>query len=169
MNALHFKSVIQIIGVNPYVHVWKEQARELKPDWKRPMPVRVQINGKPEEPWHINMMPNGDGSFYLYLHGDVRKESNTKVGDEVTVEVQFDEEYHSGSGEMPEWFKKALDKNPTAKDNWGKLIPSRQKEFVRYLAHLKTPEAIERNLAKAISVLSGSEFSFLGRDWKGGN
>ena len=41
-------------------------------------------------------MPIGDGSFYLYLHGDVRKSSKTKVGDIVKVRVQFDHEYTNG-------------------------------------------------------------------------
>lgn len=36
------------------------------------------------------------GSFYLYLHGDVRKASTTKVGDRVHVEVSFDAEYRNG-------------------------------------------------------------------------
>ncbi len=42
------------------------------------------------------MMPIGDGSFYLYLHGSVRKASNTKVGDKVSVEIEFDSEYQNG-------------------------------------------------------------------------
>jgi hypothetical protein len=35
----------------------------------------------------------GNGSFYLYLHTEIRKASKTKVGDRVEVEVVFDEEY----------------------------------------------------------------------------
>ena len=36
------------------------------------------------------MMPAGNGDFYLYLHGDVRRASQTKVGDLVQVEIAFD-------------------------------------------------------------------------------
>jgi hypothetical protein len=36
------------------------------------------------------MMPVGDGSVYLYLHGDIRKASGTAVGDRVRVEIEFD-------------------------------------------------------------------------------
>src|SRR5688572_12740409 len=93
---LNFKAVIEIYDGNPYVLVTKEQAETIKKNWRKPLPVKIQVNKKPDTPWHINMMPRGDGSFYLYLHGDVRKASNTKVGDTVLVDVAFDETYKSG-------------------------------------------------------------------------
>ncbi len=77
---MNFKAKIRIFNGNPYVHMNAERASALKHGWKKPMPVLVQINGKPNPPWLINMMPIGDGSFYLYLHGEVRKASDTKVG-----------------------------------------------------------------------------------------
>ena len=133
------------------------------------MPVLVQINGKPDKPWKINMMPIGNGSFYLYLHGDVRKASNTKVGDKVTVIVNFDEEYESGPMHpMPSWFSSALAKNPTAKKNWGLLIPSRKKEILRYFSWLKSQEAKDRNLKRAMEVLTGKPARFMARPWKKG-
>ncbi len=49
----------------------------------------MRINGRPEKDWRINMMPVGDGSFYLYMHGDIRKASGTAVGDRVRVEIEF--------------------------------------------------------------------------------
>ena len=169
MNRLHFKAVMEIIGVNPYVPVSAEQAKQLHDDWRRPMPVLVWVNGKPEEPWHINMMPRGDGSFYLYLHGDIRKVSGTGVGDEVTVDVEFDESYQNGPMHpMPDWFQAALDESPKALRAWNDLIPSRQKEVLRYFDGLKSQEARERNLQKAMHVLEGNEGRFMARAWKGG-
>src|SRR5579884_2365164 len=101
MSQLKFKAVIQIVDVNPYGLVNAERANQLQESWRKPMPVLVQINGRPAEPWRINMMPRGDGSFYLYLHGDVRKASQTKVGDEVKVKLSFDASYKSGPMPMP--------------------------------------------------------------------
>jgi hypothetical protein len=133
---------------------------------RKPIPVRVRVNGKPEKPWRINLMPVGDGSFYLYLHGDVRRESNTKVGDTVTVELEFDDQYKNGPmHSMPLWFSDALDKNRNAKRGWSRLIPSRQKEILRYFSWLKTTEAQVRNAQRAIHVLSGSKGRFMGRAW----
>jgi ribonuclease HI len=115
------------------------------------------------------MMPIGDGSFYLYLHGDVRKASKTKVGDMVAVDVWFDSSYENGPMHpMPNWFKTALNKNVQAKQAWDALIPSRQKEILRYFSWLKSDEAKKRNLDKALLVLSGHEGRFMARSWKDG-
>ena len=96
-------------------------------------------------------MPVGDGSFYLYLHGDVRRASGTKVGDRVRVEVAFHAEYRKGPPHpIPAWFKAALQRNPQAPKNWEALIPGRRKEILRYFARLKWPEARARNLERAL-------------------
>jgi hypothetical protein len=169
MSELKFTSDIKIYNGNPYVLVTAEQATALKSGWKKPLPVLVRINGMPKGPWHINMMPIGDGNFYLYLHGFVRKSSNTKVGDIVNVEVKFDSEYKSGPAHpMPSWFKTALNKNPKAQIAWKALIPSRQKEILRYFSWLKSDEAKTRNLEKAMHVLSGGKGRFMARSWEDG-
>ena len=146
MAKLSFTAEIKILKANPYILVSAEQALRLKPGWKKPLPVRVQINGKPDTPWRINMMPVGDGSFYLYLHGNVRKASGTKTGDKVRVAVSFDAEYRSGPMEKkPAWFNSALKKNPTAAKNWD-----------------------HRNLKRALDALSGSPERFMTRSWNNG-
>jgi len=169
MATLRYRAVIKIHGVNPYVLVSAKRASELRPGWRKPMPVLVRINGQPQEPWPINMMPVGDGSFRLYLHGGVRKASNTRVGDRVTVEVCFDAKYRGGPMHpMPAWFRTALAKNPTAKQNWEALTPSRKKEILRYFDALKSPEGRERNLARALRALSGRPTRFMARSWSRG-
>jgi hypothetical protein len=133
------------------------------------MPVLIRINRLPENPWRINMMPAGNGSFYLYLHGNVRKSSGTKVGDSVDVEISFDSAYRNGPMHpMPVWFSKALKKNPAAKSAWESLTPSRHKEILRYFAALKSDESRERNLSRAIKVLSGNKERFMARSWNEG-
>lgn len=168
-NSLHFTAAIEIYNGNPYILVSAERAKILKDGWKKPLPVLVQVNDKPDVPWRINMMPIGDGSFYLYLHGEVRKASGTKVGDRVKVDVAFDPDYRNGPMHpMPEILRKALDENTVANQAWGKLAPSRQKEILRYFSFLKSDEARFRNLEKAMYVLNGNEGRFMARDWKGG-
>jgi hypothetical protein len=106
------------------------------------------------------MMPTGNGSFYLYLHGDVRRASNTEVGDQVAVEVAFDAAHRGGPMQrMPEWFRKPLAANKKATAAWKQLTPSRKKEIVRYLTRLKSPEARTRNVARAVAALSGAPSS----------
>jgi hypothetical protein len=167
--VLKFYAVIKIRGVNPYVLVSARRAGKIRSNWRRPLPVLVRVNGHPKTPWRINMMPVGDGTFYLYLHGEVRNASNTKVGDRVNVEASFDVKYRNGPmHSMPPWFRVALRENPAASKAWKELPPSRQKEVLRYFANLKSPEAQQRNLARAMSALSSPSERFMGRTWKNG-
>jgi len=164
--TLRFRSLIEINGINPYVLVCADQAARLKSNWRRPMPVRVQVNGKPRTPWRINLMPVGDGDFFLYLHGDVRKASGTTVGDVASIILAFDDDYKGGPAHpMPPWFGDELDRNPAAKKGWANLTPSRQKEILRYFAGLKSPAAQERNARKALHVLAGGRARFMAREW----
>ena len=170
MRSSVFTAVIKIRGVNPFVLVSALRANAIKPGWRKPLPALVRINGAPADAWHINMMPVGDGSFYLYLHGDIRKASGTAVGDRVRVEIDFDASYRNGPQHpMPRWFAQALAGNPQAKKNWMALIPSRKKEILRYFSRLNSPDARARNLAEALRVLSGEPGRFMGRAWKNGS
>jgi Bacteriocin-protection, YdeI or OmpD-Associated/Domain of unknown function (DUF1905) len=169
MPPLRFRAVIKIVGVNPYVSVSAARARSIRPAWRKPMPVLIRINGVPKKSWRTNMMPKGDGSFYLYLHGNVRKASGTKVGDKVDVEIEFDAKYRNGPMHpMPASFRSMLSEDPIAKQAWASLPPSRKKEILRYFAALKSTEARARNLARMIHILSGNDDHFMGRDWKNG-
>jgi Domain of unknown function (DUF1905)/Bacteriocin-protection, YdeI or OmpD-Associated len=166
---LRFRSTIKIRGINPYVPVDAELAMRLKKNWRKPLPVLVRINGKPKQSWRINMMPTGDGSFYLYLHETIRNASGTRVGDRVTVELSFDRDYRGGPAHpLPRWFNAALRANRQAKLAWGALIPSRRKEILRYFASLKSSGAKARNLKQAMAALSGKEVRFMARTWKDG-
>jgi len=165
-SVVRFCAEIEIRGVNPFVLVRAETAKLLKPDWRRPMPIRVQINGEPNPPWPINMMPVGDGSFYLYLHNFVRSASATAVGDCVVISAVFDESYRRGPmHRMPRAFAKQLGANPVAFASWKELPPGRKKEILRHLATLKSDEAKTRNIERAVRVLSGSPERFLARAW----
>jgi Domain of unknown function (DUF1905)/Bacteriocin-protection, YdeI or OmpD-Associated len=165
-----FDAVIEIQGVNPFVGVSSSQANSLKPGWRKPLPVLVRIHGQSATAWRTNMMPDGNGNFYLYLHGSMRKASGTKVGDRVRLEVEFDAAYRNGpQHSMPKWFKQELDGNPQAKKNWTALIPSRKKEILRYFSRLVSEDARIRNLARALHVLSGKGGRFMGREWKNGS
>jgi hypothetical protein len=170
MTTSSFNAVIKIRGVNPFILVSASHANAIKADWRKPLPVLVRVNGTPAAAWRINMMPAGDGSFYLYLHGAIRKTSGTAVGDRVRVEIEFDSSYRNGPQHpMPSWLKQALAGNPHAMKHWKALPPSRKKEILRYFSRLNSPEARARNLARALHVLSGEPARFMGRPWKNGS
>lgn len=163
---MKFRATIGLRGINPYVLVSAAQAQRIKAGWKRPLPVLVQVNGQPDPAWRVNMMPAGDGSFYLYLDGVVRRASGTDVGDIVELSVAFDPAYRSGPQDamLPE-FAARLDADAAAKARWESLTPGLKKEILRYLANLKSDAARQRNIDRAIGVLGGAKARFLARDW----
>jgi hypothetical protein len=168
-EPLFLTALIELVGVNPYVRVVADQAERLKPGWRGPMPVVVGINGVPNTRWRTNMMPVGEGAFNLYLHGEMRKASQTSVGEPVELELWFDEAYVNGPQHLiPAWFQAALDLDSAAHANWKRLAPSRQKELLRYFDRLKSTEAIDRNLVRVMHVLRGNQGHYMGRDWAGG-
>jgi hypothetical protein len=168
-EPLVLTTAIELTGANPYVRVSADQAAFLGPGWRRPMPVLLRINRAQNRLWRTNMMPVGEGAFNLYLHGEMRKVSQTAVGDVVTVELWFDDAYVNGPQHpVPAWFQAALNLDGSARANWEGLPPSRQKELLRYFDRLKSAEAIERNLTSVLHVLAGNPGHYMGRDWADG-
>jgi hypothetical protein len=163
--SLRFRARIAIRGINPYVLVSAKRATCLRAEWRKPMPVRVQVNGKPKVPWRINMMPVGDGGFFLYLHAKVRGAAGADVGDVVDVVVEFDDTYRGGPARLPAWFSSRLKLDRRAQQGWKQLPASRKKEIVRYLSSLKSEEAKQRNAQRALSVLGGAAERFMARSW----
>ena len=51
----------------------------------------------------------------------------------------------------------ALKANKKARKAFEALAPSRRKEILRYIGSLKSAEAIEKNLARVVAQLSGSD------------
>jgi hypothetical protein len=167
--ALHMTGRIEIVGINPYVEVDAATANALQSDWRKPMPVLVKINGGPSAPWRTNMMPTGQGSFRLYIHGEMRNVSRAVLGDVVTLELSFDEEYKNGPlHTVPEWFQSELHRDEVVGSNWMNLTPSRQKEVLRYLSRLQSDDARRRNLKEILRALRGEAVHYMGRDWTDG-
>jgi Domain of unknown function (DUF1905)/Bacteriocin-protection, YdeI or OmpD-Associated len=160
---------IRLVGVNPYVAVSAEQATLLRPNWRGPMPVILTINDQSDDPWRTNMMPNGQGGYLLYLHGQMRAFSGTNVGDVVTIGLCFDDDYRGGPQHpVPSWLHEALTEEALVANNWHALAPSRQKEVLRYLASLKSDSAVQRNQVRLLNALRGERERFMGRDWVDG-
>ena len=155
-----FKAVIQIIGINPYVTVpdkilqkiFKQAAKD-----KGHIPVTGTVNEKTFKQTLVKY----SGAWRLYINTTMLPHSPKKVGERVAITIAFDPEDRTILPHPD--FTKILAKNKKAEKAFNQLPPSRQKEIIRYISSLKTAEAIERNIKRAINFLTGQE-RFIGRD-----
>ena len=155
-----FSAEIQIIGVNPFVFVPENilQAifKQAKKD-KGPIPICGTVNKNPYKQNLVKYL----GEWRLYINTTMLKNSPKHIGKTIDLTIKFDPELRVIK--PPEKFLKALNANKEANAIFDKLIPSTRLEIVRYLANLKTEEALNKNIEKAINFLLGKE-RFIGRD-----
>jgi hypothetical protein len=155
-----FSAPILKIGINPHVvlpapvlsALFKEAGRE-----KGPIPVRGTLNGHA----YLQTVVKYSGKWRLYLNGPMRKVAGIDVGDVATVSIEYDPRKPTFIPHPK--LSEALQKNNKARLVFDQLAPSRQKEIIRYISALKTEEAVERAISRAILFLLGKE-RFVGRD-----
>lgn len=170
---LRFSAKIHIINGNPYVRPPDKIIEKLFDQaGKKTSPISVK--GKIKGAFFQQSLVRYLGDWRLYVNMIMAKTAGIKfsksiseiVGEKVEIEIEFDDSPPTYG--MVDFFKDALDKNPVAKKNWDKLIPSRKKEILRYFSWLKSDEAKQRNLEKVLRALSGKEERFMARSWKDG-
>lgn len=159
-TPLKFKATIHIIGINPFVFVppkiLKEIFKQAGRD-KGPIPIKGAINGNAYKQTLVRYR----NEWRLYINTVMLKDSPKRIGEKIEVAIAVDTD--SREIEMPAAFAKALKANKDAAAAFEKQTASRKKEIVRYLANLKTKEALEKNIVKAIGFLTGKE-KFVGRE-----
>lgn len=155
-----FEAQLEIIGINPFVFIPEEILQQLfQQSGKTKGPIRVKgaVNGKEYQQTLVRYK----GEWRLYINMQMLTNSPKRIGETITITIVFDPEERTIS--MHPKFTRALTENPVAKEAFEALIPSRRLEIVRYIAHLKTEESIDRNVQKAIIHLEGKG-KFAGRD-----
>jgi len=155
-----FNGEIQIIGINPFVFVPNhilENIFEQAGKAKSPIPVCGTINGKPYQ----QTLMRYQGEWRLYINTLMLEKSPKKVGETISLTVAFDPADRSVKPHPK--FLHALKNNPAAKLKFEDLIPSLQKEIIRYISSLKTEKSVDANVKRAIDFLLGRS-SFVGRE-----
>jgi len=155
-----FSAKIQIIGVNPYVllpsEVLKYIFQKAGKD-KGSIPVKLKIGDEN----FIQNLVKYSGKWRLYLNTPMRKAAHKDVGDMIDVRIDFDPKPRTIS--MHPKLKKAFKENKKAKKAFEKLIPSRQKEILKYINFLRSEESVDKNIQRAITHLTSNR-PFIGRE-----
>lgn len=155
-----FTAILEIIGINPFVFVPEPILQEIfrqAGKEKGHIPVKGLVNGKA----YKQTLVRYSGEWRLYINTSMLKNSPKRIGESLEISISLDSE--SREITAPETFLKALAENTEAQTVFEGLPASRRLEIVRYLARLKSEEALERNTKKAIQFLLGNE-RFVGRD-----
>ena len=95
------------------------------------------------------------GVYMLGVSAEVREHSGVKGGDEITVELELDDEPRELA--LPADFKALLDKNATAKTFFEGLSHSNKQRYVLPIVQAKTDETRQRRIEKAISDLAAGK------------
>lgn len=148
-----FSAKIYIISkINPVVDVPDEVLSAIFAQARRskgPIPVRGRLNGAE----FIQTLIKYAGAWRLYLNGEMRKSAGIATGDMAEVEIQFDPRPRTEP--VPGKFAEALEADKTAREEFDKLSPSRQKEILRYLNSMKTEASLVKNVEKVVRHLTG--------------
>lgn len=160
MNMIKFRAKIEIIGVNPFVflpeNILNEVFRQASKN-KGKIPVKMKIDGHE----FVQTLVKWKGAWRLYLNMPMRKAAQKDVGDIADFEIAYDPIKRVFP--IHPKFEKALKENKQAKEIFDSLRPSLQLEINRYFGFLKTDEAVDKNVNKAIQFLLGKG-RFVGRD-----
>lgn len=111
------------------------------------VPVRGTINGYA---FRSSLMPMG-GGYCIAVNKTMREGAKVKVGDEVDVVLERDEE--ARTVEAPAELTRELKKNKVARERWSELAYTTKKEMAISIIGAKQEETRKRRLAKVMSVL----------------
>lgn len=147
-----FTAKIQIIDVNPYVELPDEILKTIQTvaDKKTsPIPVRGTIEDHP----FTQTLVKFRGLWRLYLNTPMRKHAKKETGDTARFALEYDP--HPPVVPMIPELQRLLQDNPKAKEAFAALPAYRQKELKRYLATIKNPDTLLRNVEKVRRYLLG--------------
>ena len=155
-----FAASLELIGINPFVQlppavlaaICAEAGRD-----KGPIRVAGTINGQP----YRQTLVRYASLWRLYINLSMLPHSPRRIGEVLAVAVAYDPAAPAAFS-CPA-LEVALAATPAAQRVFDGLPASRQLEIVRYLARLKSVDALGRNVARAIGFLLGHN-RFVGRD-----
>ena len=160
MIAHRFNAKIKIIGINPYVSVPRKILLlifKVAGKAKGHIPVCGTVNDKP----FTQTLVRYSGQWRFYINTKMLPNSPNRIGEEIEITISLDSRDRTIAPHPG--LTSALEKSKKAKKAFENLSPSRQKEIVRYIAHLKTEESITRNIQKVIDFLH-EKGKFVGRN-----
>ena len=144
---MKFKTKIVQTGNNTGIEVSEKALDELG-GGKKPLVV-VTLNNYS----YRSAVGKMGGKFMISLSAEHRTNAKVNGGDIVEVSIELDTAPRTVA--LPADLKTAFEKNKTAKTNFKKLAPSKQKALVLSITDAKTEDTKIKRISKVIEQLSG--------------
>jgi hypothetical protein len=155
-----FTATLELIGINPFVFLplpVLEALVQQAPGHKGKIPVKGTVNGVP---YRQTLVKYG-GAWRLYINTTMLPNSPKRIGEVVKISITIDKEDRT-IHPHPKLIA-ALQEMPAANKVFARLRPSLRNEMIKYIAHLKTEQSVDKNITRAIQFLLGKG-SFVGRE-----
>jgi Bacteriocin-protection, YdeI or OmpD-Associated/Domain of unknown function (DUF1905) len=110
-------------------------------------PVRATVNGYSFRTTLFTM----SGRALLGLNREVREAAGVEAGQEVSIELERDDEPRAV--EVPRDLASALEADPAVRETFDGLSYTHRKEYVRWIEDAKRDETRTRRIAKAVEML----------------
>jgi Bacteriocin-protection, YdeI or OmpD-Associated/Domain of unknown function (DUF1905) len=110
-------------------------------------PVRGRVNGTEFR----TTVAVYSGIPLIGFNAKLREKAGIAIGDEVTVELELDDEPRTV--EVPQPLRRALDEHAEAKAAFERLSYTHRREYAEWIAEAKREETRERRVGKAIEML----------------
>jgi Bacteriocin-protection, YdeI or OmpD-Associated/Domain of unknown function (DUF1905) len=110
-------------------------------------PVRGRVNGTEFR----TTVAVYSGISLIGFNAKLREKAGIAIGDEVTVELELDDEPRTV--EVPQPLRRALDEHAEAKAAFERLSYTHRREYAEWIAEAKREQTRERRVGKAIEML----------------
>jgi len=110
-------------------------------------PVLATVNGYTFRTTLFTM----DGRALLGLNREVRNAAGVEAGQEVSIELERDDEPRTV--EVPRDLAVALEADPAVRETFERLSYTHRKEYVRWIEEAKREETRTRRVAKSVELL----------------
>ncbi len=116
---------------------------------KKRVKIIATIDG---EKYQGSLVRMGSPDHILIIRKDIREKIGKGLGDDVDVTLK--EDLEERVVEVPDDFKKLLNKHKGAKVFFEKLSYSHQREYVKWITEAKKVETRKRRMVKAVDMLN---------------
>ena len=131
-----------------YIEVAASIAEQVNPACKKSYRVKGKFDQYSFD--GMTMLPMGEGNFIIALKADVRKAIKKKAGDDLTVQLSFQDKAY----EIAADFLACLEYDPTALAFFNSLPGSHRNYFSKWIESAKTEPTRTKRIVQAVNALA---------------